>query len=335
MIQKRDGTLSTMASPRVNILMPTYEPRPEHLRTAIESVRAQTCEDWTLFIRDDASGGDVRAIVEPYLSDPRITFERGTARLGIGGNWNACLHHALALRPSPTPAIQFLFQDDRWDPGYLQAALSILETNPAIGFVAVDHEYACDGEIAAAPRYQELRMVRRDLMAPGRHHGKAFLQRWLQRGLHPNLIGEPSFVMLRRSLVERVGPFREDMPQFLDVEYWARALAVSDVFFHPHPLGAFRVHSGSASVRNDAEGRGLYDRFRCLEHLGKTLPHDLRSSARQALRQHFEVMAEKLFRRAAKRQTISLSGMGSLRSFALRHPLLVARSMLRVARRGF
>ena len=43
-------------SSRIAILMPVYEPNPDHLREAIESVQSQTLQDWTLFIRDDEIG---------------------------------------------------------------------------------------------------------------------------------------------------------------------------------------------------------------------------------------------------------------------------------------
>ena len=66
---------SPMSNVTVNIYVPTYEPKPEHLRKALESIRTQTFQDWTALIHDDASPtANVREIAGPYLGDPRIVF---------------------------------------------------------------------------------------------------------------------------------------------------------------------------------------------------------------------------------------------------------------------
>ncbi|MBI2117366.1 glycosyltransferase [Candidatus Peregrinibacteria bacterium] len=266
----------------VQILLPTFEPRSDFLRAAVESVITQTETRWMLSIHDDASTIDVRTIVEPYLADPRITFARNPHRLGIGGNWNACLRQALGpgtwdlgpvdshlpspQSPAPSPYIQFLFQDDLWSFDYLERMCGILENHPTVGFVSGEHEYDCEEEIPTTPLYRALEETRRNLLAPGLHNGLSFLQWWLWRGLHPNFIGEPSFVMMRRCLIEHVGLFNETMQQFLDVEYWTRCLTQADWYYLGENLGTFRVHSEGASERNRRKGLGMVDRLLCIEH---------------------------------------------------------------------
>src|SRR5947207_693209 len=76
----------------VDILIPTYNPKPEHLTEALKSLQNQTFRNFRAFIRDDCSpNGRTFSIVEPFLSDVRIQYEDGKHRLGIGGNWNACV----------------------------------------------------------------------------------------------------------------------------------------------------------------------------------------------------------------------------------------------------
>ncbi|MBI3619217.1 glycosyltransferase [Candidatus Peregrinibacteria bacterium] len=272
----------------VSILIPTYEPNPEHLRAALESIIAQTFHAWSVLIHDDASEKDVHSIIEPFLNDPRIRFARSEARLGIGGNWNACLKEA------KSEYVQFLFQDDLWEPNYLAHCVEILNRESTVGFVVANHKYlkeACHGEseICHGERsrtmtkkqdiYDEVIAARHELM-PGRQDRIAFLGSWMERGLRPNMIGEPSFVMLRRSLIERVGFFNTSMRQGLDFEYWIRCLLKTDWFFIPENLGAFRVHAGGASERNRLSRAGALDRLRCFRMLLKELPSgDLRRSA--------------------------------------------------------
>lgn len=249
----------------VTILLPTHEPNPAHLREALDSIFAQTLTDWELFIHDDASTKDVRAMVEPYLSDARVHFTKSETRLRIGGNWNAC------MKLGSAPYVQYLFQDDVWEPRYLERAVAVLESNPDVGFVAVNHEYRTDPPGSEMhPIYAEVEGHRRKL-TEGRQLSPEFLRWWIGNGLRPNVIGEPSFVMMRRSLVERVGLFREDLKQYLDAEYWVRLLLQSDWYYVAESLGFFRVHGGGASAYN-ARGMSMFDRPRVLLRLALRHP---------------------------------------------------------------
>lgn len=62
------------APPLISVVMPTYSPKPEMLREAIESVRAQLYPHWELCIADDASPtSETQAILTEYASlDNRI-----------------------------------------------------------------------------------------------------------------------------------------------------------------------------------------------------------------------------------------------------------------------
>ncbi len=321
--------------PRVNILLPTFEPNPEHLRAAIESVRDQTEQRWTLFIHDDASTTDVRAIVEPYLSDPCIHFARSPKRRGIGGDWKATMRgdgagasvHTLHTH---APCIQFLFQDDRWEPLYLERVLAVMQKHADVGCVVAEHHYAFEGESAVRSQYEALAEFRRTKIAPGKQDGMAFLRWWMQRGLHPNVIGEPSFVILKRELVERVGAFDDTMPQFLDVEFWTRMLPQTIWYHLPDDLGTFRVHRAGASERNRIEGRGLFDRLRCMERVyaREILPRE-RTKMRHAIEEQLAAMIVKFRMRKESGGAVQSEGKVGVIRFALRHPIMMLRAWKR------
>ncbi len=255
--------------PTVSVLIPTYEPKPDHLRAAIDSVLAQTFTDWELIVHDDASRTDVEGMTRPYASDPRCRFHRSPVRRGIGGNWNACVHHGSA------PFVAYLFQDDLWHPGYLKRTVEILERNPDVGFVAANHAYRIEGNTTAAATgiYKEVKDLRHSVMKDGQIRREEFLTAWIECGLRPNLIGEPSFVVLRRSLMQNVGPFREDMKQGLDAEYWIRCLLKTDGWWIEQKLGEFRVHANAATAKNEESGAGRSDRLRTFRLLINALPH--------------------------------------------------------------
>lgn len=320
-----------MPGSTAHILLPTYEPRPDFIRAAVESAIAQTEARWTLHINDDASNTDVHTIVQPYLKDSRITFTRNTKRRGIGGNWNACLREAGRAKPD-VPFIQFLFQDDLWDQSYLEQTCRILETHPTVGFVSVEHEYDYEEGIPTTKLYEELRAFRSEHIAPGIHRGEELLDWWLLRSLHPNIIGEPSFVMMRRSLIERVGMFDRHMSQFLDVEYWTRCLAKADWYYLGKNLGTFRVHGGGASEQNRRKGRGMVDRLLCIERALKFLPQEQRRDATGILTQTFRSMVKKFHTQEQSPHTKhNPLHLLPLLPFCLRHPLIVGKTLLGLA----
>ncbi len=315
----------------VTILVPTYEPDPRHLKEALESVLRQSFTDWELYIHDDCSHADVHTMVQPYLSDPRVHFARSGKNLGIGGNWNAC------LRLGYGEFIQFLFQDDVWEWRYLEQSIDALMGNVGTGFSAAKHGYIVEGDEAFCAKKQEVYDgYERESSAfrrPGVHGGLETLSRWLDQGLHPNVIGEPSFVMLRRSLVEECGFFDESMPQALDMEYWTRRLPRASWVYLPGYLGSFRVHQSGASARNQLAGHGLLDRLRIIESLTHRLPTgELRRKAAETLREQLRAMVGKY--RLRKRTEPSAQGVSktALLAFFLRHPLLVLQTMWDLAR---
>lgn len=331
-----------MNTPRVNIYMPAYEAQKEHIEQAIESVLAQSVSDWTLLIQDDCSQKeDVRAHVAKYLSDPRITYRRNEQNLGIGPNWNACLLPDPDPNPDPNsqldhwsaPFIQYLFHDDALDSKYLERSLEVMEQNPTVGILSVDHRYEVEGEVRTAPAYDALRAYKKEHLKPGFHHGREFLLWWADKGLQPNVIGEPSFVMLQREVVEQVGPFHESMPQFLDCEYWIRCLLVTDWYYLDEEHGSFRVHPAAASAQNEAMGRGLYDRFDCFSKLIPELPKDRQREAKRAFEQAFQGMVDKFFGRLGSGKKVTTQGSGGLKSYCMKHPVFVGKALFRGAGR--
>lgn len=80
--------------PRVSVLMPVYNTRPEHLREAIDSILAQTFTDFELFILNDCSTDQqVEDVVKSY-TDPRIVYAVNECNLGISGSRNRLLDMA-------------------------------------------------------------------------------------------------------------------------------------------------------------------------------------------------------------------------------------------------
>ncbi|MDQ2762186.1 MAG: glycosyltransferase family 2 protein [Pseudomonadota bacterium] len=83
-------------APLVSVVLPTYKTNLAHLHAAIESVRAQTYQNWELLIVDDGSRQRaLNACLRTYAAeDPRIRCFFGTVNRGISGASNAAIRKA-------------------------------------------------------------------------------------------------------------------------------------------------------------------------------------------------------------------------------------------------
>lgn len=303
--------------PKVSVLVPTYKPNSQHLSESLESLRAQTETDWECIICDEPTDTDTHSILMDYLVDERFQFHQNEKCLGIGGNWNRCFSKASGN------IIAYLFQDDLWERDYLETALNIFSTHHNVGFISMNHNYQMDEDLWTADGYEILQDIKKNVLHAGVWSGEEFLTMWLKRNMHPNLIGEPPFVVLRKEVMEEVGPFHEHMPQFLDVEYWLRCLQVTDWYYEEKMHGSFRVHGEAASFRNNESGQGLYDRLTCYDNLIRSLRGNMRKLAIQSRNKSVEDMAYKFLYRVKKGKSISTKGGNQVVGFALRHPFVI------------
>ena len=108
---------------QVSIIMPCYN-AADYLLEAIESVRAQTFNDWELIICDDGST-DLSLKVAQSLAkvDDRIIVLRNIGTKGAPGARNTCLSKAKGRY------IAFLDADDLWLPEKLESQLRFMEVN--------------------------------------------------------------------------------------------------------------------------------------------------------------------------------------------------------------
>jgi len=74
------------------IVIPAY--KATFLRTALDSIAAQTCQDFTLYIGDDCSPYEVGAIVDEYRSKMSLVYKRFETNMGgndLVAQWERCI----------------------------------------------------------------------------------------------------------------------------------------------------------------------------------------------------------------------------------------------------
>ena len=126
------------------IMMAVYNGE-HYLRQQLDSILAQTMEDWELVVQDDGSTDGTKAILQEYCGrDQRISYRENPT--GCHGAY--CNFHALAAycrEKGPYRWYLFTDQDDEWLPDKLEVMTGLLSgtKKPALAFADMD---VIDGE---------------------------------------------------------------------------------------------------------------------------------------------------------------------------------------------
>lgn len=121
---------------KVSVVIPVYN-RPEELRRALNSVIAQTIQDFEVFIVDDRSDIELKSVVDQF-GDQRLHY----IRLEEKGNANVCRNRGIL--ESSGEYIALLDSDDEWESTHLELSIRFIEESQADGVYS--GTYIFDGE---------------------------------------------------------------------------------------------------------------------------------------------------------------------------------------------
>lgn len=213
-------------APLVSVVIPVYN-GARYLAETIESIRAQTLQDWELVIVDDGSTDESWSMIqESSLSDSRIKGHRHERNRGHRAASNT------AFRLSVGKYVARSDQDDISLPERLQKQVAFLECNPTVGLVASGHyRLGPEGDRTAVRKKRDPVFVRWGLL-----FDSAFCH---------------SSFMFRREFVQGDNPYRY-APSAYDYEVLARLADETEVRAIPEPLVVYRVHSGGLATTDRA-----------------------------------------------------------------------------------
>ena len=195
-----------------------------YLRESIESVLAQTFEDFELVVCDNCSTDATPDIVRSF-EDPRVGYVRNSNRcVEVARGEYVCIWH----------------HDDVMLPENIERKVRVLDERPSVGFVHSDVELI-DEAGAPLPRRWEAES-RDDYVQPGIEVFRRYLSKMPMGGII--FIGT---VLARRSCYQQLGPFRLELPNCHDNEMWMRMALYYDVACIGAPLVRWRWHSVSLS----------------------------------------------------------------------------------------
>lgn len=218
--QPRDRGADAVA---VSVAIPVWN-REQVVGAAIESVRAQTFDDWELLLVDDGSTDGSLATLEGWAAlDPRI---RVLARPheGVGAARNAALDAARG------EYIAFLDSDNTWKPTHLRTAVGALDADDTIGTVYS----AIEMHDAAGTSYRGYQMGHEELLA--------------DNGIDLNCI------VTRTALARDAGGFDRRLRRWIDHDLVLRLAARAPLRYLPY-LGCRYDHHDDAFRITTTESR--------------------------------------------------------------------------------
>ncbi|MBW2616610.1 MAG: glycosyltransferase family 2 protein [Deltaproteobacteria bacterium] len=217
--------------PSVSIIIPTFN-RAEKVARAISSVIEQTFADFEIIVVDDGSEDNTEQTVAQF--GKRLVYVAHPSNLGVSAARNT------GIKKSRTPLIAFLDSDDRWLPEKLAVQVEFFNTHPEAVACQTEETWIRNGR-RVNPKKKHLK--------PSGDIFEASLKLCLV---------SPSAVMLKRSLLEEVGLFDEDLPACEDYDLWLRIACRYPVYLIKEPLV---VKEGGHPDQLSARHRGM-DRFR-------------------------------------------------------------------------
>jgi glycosyltransferase involved in cell wall biosynthesis len=250
-----------MAQPAISIVMPVHNGR-SFLRRAIESVLRQEFQNFELVIWNDCSTDESQDVINDF-ADPRIRTFSSQRNGGLFKTLN------LGIQVSSAPLIRLWCQDDEMKPKCLATEVDFHSRFPEVGFGFSLYDVIDEQGMVTIPA------------APSPHG--PLLSRELANQLmfyHGSIPGNISNVVLKRSVLEDVGLFREDLVIAGDFEMWVRIAERYPLGFISEPLIFVRGHAGQLSNGAGSYVTAMREEEPLYHLLAQRLPLDLQRYAR-------------------------------------------------------
>ncbi len=192
--------------PSVSIIIPVFD-RIHPLERALKSLTKQTFQDFEVTVVDDHSTDDIFSVTKKYGSRYLKTIGKGVSAARNTG-----------IHSSDSELVAFLDSDDEWLPQKLELQVKYLAQNQNCNIVHSNELWIRNGQpVGQGVKHQKM-------------GGRIFSQ------CTELCLIAPSSVLVRRSLLNKVGLFDESFPVCEDFDLWLRITAIEDIGFISEPL---------------------------------------------------------------------------------------------------
>jgi len=187
--------------PIISIITPIFN-RGDIIHKTIDSILAQTYENWELLLVDDGSTDNISQIMETkYSGEPRISFIRRNR-----GPKGASTCRNIGAENAKGDYLIFLDSDDLLEPFCFEQRVKVMTANPGLDFAVFSFKFL-------------------------NHYGK-YIRKNFNNGKEPliNFLSKKSYWAImcpiwKRQFFFEIGRFNDAFPRYQDIEIHIRALA--------------------------------------------------------------------------------------------------------------
>jgi glycosyltransferase involved in cell wall biosynthesis len=220
----------------VDIVIPSYN-RPDYLERLLNSINVQTFKDFQIIVIDDSSIDEkgYSQVINKFSNELNLKYIRNKTNNGVQYSRNK------GILETKSKYVAFVDDDDVWLPNKLLKQVDRFETSPDIVGLLYSWADTLDQTGNIIYKYRAI------------HRGQC-----LSDLLNNNFIPAPS-VIVRRSVLGKIGAFDENLPSCQDWDMWTRIVEsgfsidlVEDV------LVLYQKHDRQSIGKSSASFNGYY-----------------------------------------------------------------------------
>jgi glycosyltransferase involved in cell wall biosynthesis len=253
--------------PTVSVIVPNYN-HARFLRQRIDTILAQTYQDFELILLDDASTDESREILREYANDARLPqHENIRMELNETNSGSTFRQWNKGVRMARGQYIWIAESDDYSDPRFLGRMVGLLEADERVVIGYCRSHAVVAGKIIMGQ--EDVRRWKRGepvdgVIGQGAAVGFAYplldapdLERWTKdfcaegvdecRRYFPlaNLVRNASSAVFRKDAYEAAGGADENLRFCGDWKLWAGLALQGKMAYTSEPLNYYRLHAGS------------------------------------------------------------------------------------------
>jgi len=211
---------------KVSVIIATYN-YGRYIKTAIDSVLAQTYSDVEIVVVDDGSKDNTRDIVTSYGDSVKYIYQK---------NRGPAAARNTGIFESKGEFIAFLDADDYYAKDNLKIKMSFLENTDGAGWIFSDWQYVDEDKKILDKGSTKFKFAEKKLT------GMIFEDLIY----HRNYIS-PCSVVIKRSILKDIGYFDPDVRSQEELDLWLRTSLKYPVYYIDDVLVYVTVHSNSLS----------------------------------------------------------------------------------------
>ena len=216
---------------RVTVGIPVFN-MAQFIGQALESLKAQTLQDFEIIVCDDASTDNLAQVLESYAGWPNLRLLKMESNMGIRHVLNAMIANC------DTEFFVSLAADDLLEPTYLERALKEFENDKWLEFVASQTDFIDAHGKTLAPLAHDVQRIERA--------ANKSREQWLNRLYFGNVYFGVG--MYRTYALREVGGFDVEAGVLTDYEMYLKLLQRENIKVIEENLTHTRIWDGNASV---------------------------------------------------------------------------------------